>query len=197
MSTAFFGTACGKAMYAARRATRSELNSSGTATVQAIWQSLQPVQAAQSTKVGFSWTVAANLPSGLRSMPVDLAVGLRGDVRVVDRRGHLRPGDAARAVQRREDLAQQDHPSADARLLLDEQHLVAHVAELDRRLHAADAAADHQDVVVHRGSVDRARRPRASVLDEEVDVRLVRVAQVGRDAGVLDAVDQLFLGAGP
>jgi len=42
----FFGTACRKAIYAARRATRSELNWSGTATVQAIshcWQDMRIV----------------------------------------------------------------------------------------------------------------------------------------------------------
>ncbi len=83
--------------------------------------------------------------------PRHLAVVLRGDVRVVDGRRHLGAGDAAGAVERREDLAQEDHASADARLLLDEEDLVAHVAELDRRLHAADAAADHHDVVVVRG----------------------------------------------
>ena len=68
--TAFFGTACGKAMYAARRATRPALNSSGTATVQAVWHSLQPVQADQSTKVEFSFTLAWNAPKLSRSIPM-------------------------------------------------------------------------------------------------------------------------------
>ncbi len=85
-----------------------------------------------------------------------LAVGDRGDVRVVDRRGHLRARDAARAVQRREDLAQQDHPSTHARFLLDQQDLVAHVAELQRRLHAPDAGPDHQRVVLHAVSAPAA-----------------------------------------
>ncbi len=50
--TAFFGTACGKAMYAARRETMPALNWSGTATVQASSHWRQPVQAASSTKRG-------------------------------------------------------------------------------------------------------------------------------------------------
>jgi len=60
--------------------------------------------------------------------PADLGAGKNGDVRVVHRRGHLRRRDTARAVERREDLAEQDHLAADARLLLDDEHLVAHVA---------------------------------------------------------------------
>ena len=67
---------------------------------------------------------------------------------MVDRGRHLRRGDAAGAVEGREDLAEQDHPSADAGLLLDEQDLVAHVAELEGGLHAGDAAADDEGVVV-------------------------------------------------
>ncbi len=67
--TAFLGTACGKAMYAAWRGTRSALNWSGTATVQAIWQSWQPVQAAQSTKGAFSLMVALKVPSFSRRIP--------------------------------------------------------------------------------------------------------------------------------
>src|SRR5665647_255565 len=68
--TAFLGTACGKAMYAARRATRPALNSSGTATVQAVVQSLQPVHFDQSTKVEFSFTVAWNAPPPSRWIPM-------------------------------------------------------------------------------------------------------------------------------
>ena len=79
---------------------------------------------------------------------VHLRVRHRGDVGVVDRGRHLGGRDAARAVQRREDLGQQDHPAADARFLLDEQDVVAHVAELERRLHAGDAAAYHEGVVL-------------------------------------------------
>ena len=56
--TAFFGTACGKAMNAARRDTMSALYSSGTATLQAISHWRQPVHAASSTNLGFCLTFA-------------------------------------------------------------------------------------------------------------------------------------------
>ena len=56
--TAFFGTACGKAMNAARRDTMSALYSSGTATLHAISHWRQPVQAAASTNLGFWRTLA-------------------------------------------------------------------------------------------------------------------------------------------
>ncbi len=79
---------------------------------------------------------------------VHLRVRHRGDVGVVDRGRHLGGRDAARAVQGGEDLAEQDHPAADARFLLDEQDVVAHVAELERRLHAGDAAAYYEGVVL-------------------------------------------------
>jgi len=61
--TAFLGTACGNAMWAARVATRSALNRSGMATVQARSQSWQPVHAAGSTKVGLCTNSAVNVPS--------------------------------------------------------------------------------------------------------------------------------------
>ena len=80
-----------------------------------------------------------------------LGVGHHVDVGVMDGGAHLGGGDAAGAVERGEDLAEQDHLAADARLLLDDQDLVAHVAELERRLHAADAAADDERVVVLAG----------------------------------------------
>ena len=80
---------------------------------------------------------------------LDLAVRHGRDVRVVDRGRHLRPRDAGGAVEGGEDLGQQDHPAPDARLLLHEQNLVAHIGQLDRRLHAADPTSHDQDVVVH------------------------------------------------
>ena len=86
---------------------------------------------------------------------VDFGVGEHVDVGVMDGGGHLGGGDAARAVERGKDLAEQDHLAADAGLLLDDEHLVAHVAELERRLHAADAAADHQSVVLHAADAFR------------------------------------------
>ena len=55
---AFLGTACGKAMNAARRDTMSALYSSGTATLQAISHWRQPVQAASSTNLDF-WRIFA------------------------------------------------------------------------------------------------------------------------------------------
>ena len=68
--TAFFGTACGNAMYAACLGTRSALNWSGTATVHAIWQSEQPVHAAQSMNGAFSLMVALKVPSFSRRIPL-------------------------------------------------------------------------------------------------------------------------------
>ncbi len=68
--TAFLGTAWGKAMYAARRATRSALNWSGTATVHAVSHRAQPVHVASSTKRAFCRTLAVNVPLAPRRMPV-------------------------------------------------------------------------------------------------------------------------------
>ena len=56
-------------MYAACRGTRSALNWSGTATVQAIWQSEHPVQAAWSMNVDFCLTWAVKVPSAARTIP--------------------------------------------------------------------------------------------------------------------------------
>ena len=67
--TAFFGTAWGKAMWAARVATRSALNLSEIATVHASSQSPHPVHAAGSTKVGFLRSRTANVPSSFRTIP--------------------------------------------------------------------------------------------------------------------------------
>ncbi len=71
--TAFFGTACGNVMCAARRATRSALNWSGTATVQAVSHFWQPVHASMSTNRAFLVTVAWNRPSADRRIPSTLA----------------------------------------------------------------------------------------------------------------------------
>ena len=126
----------------------SALNWSGTDTVQAVSHFWQPVQAASSTNRAFCLIVAWNRPSAAGLDALDLAVGQGRDVGVVDGRRHLRRRDAARAVEGREDLAEQDHLPADAGLLLDEQDPVAHVAELEGGLHAADPGADDEDVVV-------------------------------------------------
>ena len=56
-----------------------------------------------------------------------------------------------------EHLAEQDHLAADAAFALHEQHLVAHVAQLEGGFHAPDAAADHQSVVLHAASVPAGR----------------------------------------
>jgi len=63
--TAFLGTACGNVMWAARRATRSALNWSGTATVHAVSHFWQPVHASMSTNRAFWVTVARNVPSAV------------------------------------------------------------------------------------------------------------------------------------
>ena len=98
---------------------------------------------------GFWWTVARITAVAVAADALDLGVGEDVDVGVVDGRSHLRRGDAARTVERGKDLAEQDHLAAHAGLLLDDEHLVAHVAQLERGLHAADAAAHHESVVLH------------------------------------------------
>ncbi len=62
---------------------------------------------------------------------LDLGVGEDVDIGVVDGGSHLGGGDAAGAVEGGEDLAEQDHLAADAGVLLDDEDLVAHVAELE------------------------------------------------------------------
>src|SRR5512138_1991106 len=70
--TAFLGTACGKAMWAARRETRFSLYSSGTVTVHAFSQSWQPVHLAKSTKAGLRVTCTRKPPPSLRTSPTSL-----------------------------------------------------------------------------------------------------------------------------
>ena len=125
--------------------------------MQAISQSRQPVQSDSSTKRADRCTVArGSRDHASRTDGRHLRLGQDGDVGVVSGRRHLRGRDAAGAVEGGEDLAEQDHLAPDRRLLLDHQHAVAHVAELDRGLHAADPAADDQRVVggrdLHRRS---------------------------------------------
>ena len=67
--TAFLGTAWGNAMCAARRATRSALNWSGTATVQAVSHFWQPVHASSSTNRALRVTEAWKRPSADRRIP--------------------------------------------------------------------------------------------------------------------------------
>jgi hypothetical protein len=67
--TAFLGTAWGNVMCAARRATRSALNWSGTATVQAVSHFWQPVQVSSSTNRALRVTWARNVPSGDLRIP--------------------------------------------------------------------------------------------------------------------------------
>ena len=67
--TAFFGTACGNGMYAARRETRSALNWSGTATLQASSHWRHPVQSASSTNRGLRRIPTWKAPFPFRRMP--------------------------------------------------------------------------------------------------------------------------------
>ena len=73
-----------------------------------------------------------------------LAVGQEPDVGVLDHLHHARGEDALRAVEGRERLGELAHVAADRRLLLDEDHLGAAVGDVERRLDAGDAAADHE-----------------------------------------------------
>ncbi len=91
------------------------------------------------------------LPVAVALDALDLAVREGRDVVVVDRGRHLRRGDAAGAVQGGEDLAQQDHLPADAGVLLHDEDLVAHVAQLQGGLHPPDAAAHDEHVILHGG----------------------------------------------
>lgn len=68
---------------------------------------------------------------------------------VVSGLGHARRGDATRAVEGGEDLGEVDHPPADARLALDDDHPPPTVREIEGRLQAGDAGADDQDVGSH------------------------------------------------
>ena len=97
-------------------------------------------------------TAHRDLEAPLRVAPDTLHQGLGedGHVGVVGRRRHLGRRDAAGAVEGRKDLAEQDHLAPDRRFLLDHKHTVAHVAELDRGLHATDPAPDDQRVVGRR-----------------------------------------------
>ncbi len=81
-------------------------------------------------EAGLAPDPGVELPVPVALDPLDLAVGEGRDVVVVDRGRHLRRGDAARTVEGGEDLAEQDHLPADAGVLLDDEDLVAHVAEL-------------------------------------------------------------------
>ena len=78
-----------------------------------------------------------------------LAVGQKLDMVVVRNSRHLRRGNAATAVQRREDLAQHDHLAADAGFLLDQRHMAALVGQVQRGLHSRDAATYHQHIDIH------------------------------------------------
>ena len=75
---------------------------------------------------------------------LDLGVGEQRDVRVLRHLDHPRRQDALRAVERREGLGELAHVAADGGLLLDQDHLVAGVGDVERRLDAGDAAADDQ-----------------------------------------------------
>ena len=101
--------------------------------------------------------VGLEVSVGVARDAIHLGIREGGHVGVVDRGRHLGGGDAAGAVEGREDLAEQDHSAADASLLLDEEDFVAHIPELEGRLHAGDAAADDQGVILsHRlAPVDR------------------------------------------
>jgi len=89
-----------------------------------------------------------SLAAAVGADALDLGVRQHVDVGMVDGRRHLGGRDATRAVECGEDLAEEDHLAADAGLLLDDEDLVAHVAELEGGLHAADAAADDEGVIL-------------------------------------------------
>ena len=75
---------------------------------------------------------------------------------------HARREDALRAVERGEGLAELAHVAADGGVLLDQDDLVAAVGDVERRLDAGDAAADHQGAL---GDGDADALERLVVLD--------------------------------
>ena len=79
---------------------------------------------------------------------IHFTVDQRRDVGVMRRGRHLGRHDAARAVERGEDLAQENRLPANAGAFLDQQHAVAHVAQRRGRLHAGHAGTDDHDIVV-------------------------------------------------
>ena len=60
--------------------------------------------------------------------------------------GHLGGGDAAGAVQGGKDLGEPDHLAADGGVLFDDRHGESLVGQIQGRLKAGDAAADHQGI---------------------------------------------------
>ena len=142
--------------------------------------------------------------------PLHLRPGLELDARVVGRLRHARRADAARAVEGREDLVEPHHHPADRGKALDEQHLVALLAQVERRLQAGDAAADHQGVVAlanggHGGYLRTSLQHRAArVADPDLERHLARqrvrraaVAGIVGAEGHLDHVQQALVRLDP
>src|SRR5450756_78734 len=93
---------------------------------------------------------------------LDLAPGVERDVGVLVRLHHAWREDALRAVEGGEGLAELAHVAADRGFLLDEDHLVAAVGDVERRLDAGDAAADYEGAL---GDGDADALQRLVVLD--------------------------------
>ncbi len=90
-------------------------------------------------------TVVADEPAHL----LDLAVGVERNVRVLGDLHHLGGPDAGGTIEGREGLVELQHVAADGGLLLDQVDLVAAVGDVERGLHAGDAATHHHHVGVH------------------------------------------------
>ncbi|OPZ68613.1 MAG: hypothetical protein BWY81_00779 [Firmicutes bacterium ADurb.Bin467] len=89
---------------------------------------------------------------------LDLAVGEQLDVRALRGLDHLRRQYARGAVERRERLVELRHAAADRRRFLDDIDLVARLGDIERRLYARDAAADHERALRDRALPGRERR---------------------------------------
>ena len=87
----------------------------------------------------------------------------------MDGGAHLGCRDAAGAVQGGEDLAEKDHLATHTGVFLDKEHLVAHVAQLEGRFHARDAAANDERVVF----LDGFRRHDASAPDGPISASIL------------------------
>jgi hypothetical protein len=59
---------------------------------------------------------------------------------------HLRRGDTACAIKRRENLAQPDHGAADTWLAFHDSNPVALFSQVQRRLQPGDSAPDYQSI---------------------------------------------------
>ena len=96
---------------------------------------------------------------------LDLRVGEHLDHRVLPDGDHLGCQDAGGAVERGEGLVEHGHVAADRAGALHEVHLLAAIGDLERRLDAGDASADHECGRSPLGVVGRAAKRERDAVD--------------------------------